>query len=49
MKEVRYTHQTITDPNGSGTYLMGILIITGLITLSLIPLGALYLLTRWLF
>ena len=49
MKEVRRTHQTIADPNGSDTHIVGIVIITGIITLSLIALGSIYLLVSWLF
>ena len=49
MKEVSYNHQTIADPNGSDTHIVGIVIITGIITLSLIALSSIYLLVSWLF
>jgi len=49
MKEISYTHQTIADPNGSDTHIVGVVIITGIITLSLIALGSVYLLASWLF
>ena len=48
MKEVRRTHQTIADPNGSDTHIVGVVIITGIITLSLIALGSVCLLASWL-
>ena len=47
--EISYTHQTIPDPNGSTNYVLGVLVITGLITLPLVALGSVYLLVRWLF
>ena len=46
MKE--YTHQTIPDPNGSTNHVLGVLVITGIITLSLLAFSAVALLVYWL-
>ena len=45
---VSYTHQTINDPNGSGNHVTGILIVTGIITLSLLAFSVVALLVYWL-
>ena len=45
---VSYTHQTINDPNGSGNHVAGILIVTGIITLSLLAFSVVALLVYWL-
>ena len=49
INEIKQTHNTIADPNGSDTHIVGIVIITGIITLSLIALGSVCLLASWLF
>ena len=46
--EISYTHQTIPDPNGSGNNVTGILIVTGIITLSLLAFSVVALLVYWL-
>ena len=43
-----HTHQTIPDPNGSTNYVLAVLVITGIITLSLLAFSAVALLVYWL-
>ena len=43
-----YTHQTIPDPNGSTNHVLGVLVLTVIITLSLLVFSAVALLVYWL-